>query len=235
MVPKLRNLLGAFLFRGDDVDKRVKVLSGGEKSRLALAKMLLRPANLLLMDEPTNHLDLDSKEVLLEALKQYAGTIVIVSHDRYFIDELASRVAEVGSGKVHLYWGNYEDYLRAKQAEVDRQQEKESATPLRGRTEPEAAEPRRHRKSAGPTAATSKDRTGKRKRLDDVEETIADLETAVSSLEGRMAVPGFYEDREAAEEVVASHRGLRERLAALYQEWEELAAAAVPESRVKSR
>src|SRR6202140_706464 len=107
----LRNLLGCFLFSGDDVFKRIGVLSGGERNRYALLKMLLHPANFLLLDEPTNHLDLRAKDVLLEALMKYTGTVVFVSHDRYFIDNLATRVFEIGDGKVEIYPGNYEDYL----------------------------------------------------------------------------------------------------------------------------
>ena len=119
MVPKVRNLLGAFLFHGDDVHKKVSVLSGGERNRLALAILLLRPANLLLLDEPTNHLDLASKDVLLQALKGYQGTLVFVSHDRYFVDALASRVVEVASQRATSYLGNYGDFLRAKSGEGD--------------------------------------------------------------------------------------------------------------------
>ncbi len=111
----VRGLLGAFLFSGDAVDKRVGVLSGGERSRLALAKLLLEPLNCLLLDEPTNHLDLTAKEVLLEALLAYAGTIVIVAHDRYLLDQLPTLVIEVGGGKAVRHLGNYEDYLRAKE------------------------------------------------------------------------------------------------------------------------
>jgi ATP-binding cassette subfamily F protein 3 len=110
----VRALLGAFLFSGDAVEKRVGVLSGGERSRLALAKLLLEPTNCLLLDEPTNHLDLTAKEVLLEALLAYSGTLVLVAHDRYLLDRLPTQILEVGSGRVVRYLGNYEDYLRAK-------------------------------------------------------------------------------------------------------------------------
>ncbi len=111
MVPMIRSILGGFLFSGDDVHKKVAVLSGGERNRLALAKMLLKASNLLLLDEPTNHLDIDSKEILLEALADYTGTIVFVSHDRHFVDRLAMKVVDVGEGKATLYPGGYEDFL----------------------------------------------------------------------------------------------------------------------------
>ncbi len=110
MVPMIRDILGAFLFSGDDVYKRVGVLSGGERTRLAVARMLLRPSNTLLLDEPTNHLDLDSKDVLLDALMDYGGTLVVVSHDRYFIDKLATKVVEIGNGRALLYPGTYEEF-----------------------------------------------------------------------------------------------------------------------------
>jgi ATP-binding cassette, subfamily F, member 3 len=115
---QLRSLLGCFLFSGDDVFKRIGVLSGGERNRYALLRMLLHPANFLLLDEPTNHLDLRAKDVLLEALMKYTGTVVFVSHDRYFIDKLATRVFEIGDGKIEIYPGNYEDYLWRKQSSV---------------------------------------------------------------------------------------------------------------------
>jgi ATP-binding cassette subfamily F protein 3 len=111
MVPHIRNILGGFLFSGDDVDKPVRVLSGGERTRLAVARMLLRPANTLLLDEPTNHLDLDSKDVLLEALEDFGGTLIFVSHDRYFVDKLATKVISIGGGDALLYPGNYEEFL----------------------------------------------------------------------------------------------------------------------------
>ncbi len=115
---ELRSLLGCFLFSEDDVFKRIGVLSGGERNRYALARMLLQPSNFLLLDEPTNHLDLRAKDVLLESLEKYTGTVVFVSHDRYFIDKLATRIFEIGSGEVQIFPGNYEDYLWRKEGKV---------------------------------------------------------------------------------------------------------------------
>jgi ATP-binding cassette subfamily F protein 3 len=111
MVPMIRNILGGFLFSGDDIYKKVRVLSGGERTRLAVARMLLRPSNTLLLDEPTNHLDLDSKEVLLDALVDYGGTLIFVSHDRYFVERLATKIVEVGSGPLLVYPGTYKEFL----------------------------------------------------------------------------------------------------------------------------
>src|SRR6185369_5147359 len=108
---ELRSILGSFLFTEDDVFKTIGVLSGGERNRYALARMLMMPSNFLLLDEPTNHLDMRAKDVLLTALEEYTGTVVFVSHDRYFIDKLATRVLEVEEGMVNVYPGNYEDYL----------------------------------------------------------------------------------------------------------------------------
>ena len=112
---ELRSLLGCFLFSEDDVFKRIGVLSGGERNRYALARMLLQPSNFLLLDEPTNHLDMRAKDVLLESLEKYTGTVVFVSHDRYFIDKLATRIFEIGDGEVHVFPGNYEDYMWRKE------------------------------------------------------------------------------------------------------------------------
>src|ERR1700678_1353726 len=112
---ELRSLLGCFLFSEEDVFKRIGVLSGGERNRYALARMLLQPSNFLLLDEPTNHLDMRAKDVLLESLEKYSGTVVFVSHDRYFIDKLATRIFEVGNGEVHVFPGNTEDYIWRKE------------------------------------------------------------------------------------------------------------------------
>ena len=111
MVPAIRNILGGFLFAGDDVYKKAGVLSGGERTRLAVARMLLFPSNTLVLDEPTNHLDLDSKDVLLDALEDYGGTLIFVSHDRYFVERLATKVVEVGGGRAEFYPGTYAEFL----------------------------------------------------------------------------------------------------------------------------
>jgi len=120
MVPMIRNILGGFLFSGDDVYKHVRVLSGGERTRLAVARMLLRPSNTLLLDEPTNHLDLDSKEVLLDALVDYGGTLIFVSHDRYFVERLATKIIEVGHGGALVYPGTYKEFLWHKEHPLGR-------------------------------------------------------------------------------------------------------------------
>src|SRR5579863_6427677 len=120
---ELRSLLGCFLFSADDVFKRIGVLSGGERNRYALLRMLLHPANFLLLDEPTNHLDMRAKDVLLEALSKYSGTVVFVSHDRYFIDKLSTRVFEIGAGRVEVYPGNYEDYRWRKEGGAEKLQQ----------------------------------------------------------------------------------------------------------------
>ena len=204
MIPRLRNLLGAFLFHGDDVDKKVKVLSGGEKSRLALARMLLRPANVLLLDEPTNHLDLESKAILLEALKAYQGTLVFVSHDRYFLDELSTKVAEIADGHIHVHWGGYPDFVRSKEVVRDRldrpdkEHEKatvDAATPEPSKSEREStAQPKAKGKSFSKNQARAI-----QERLEEIEIAISEVEIGIDSLEGRMAVPGFYDDAEAVQ------------------------------------
>ena len=230
MIPRLRNLLGAFLFHGDDVDKKVKVLSGGEKSRLALARLLLRPANVLLLDEPTNHLDLDSKAILLDALKEYKGTLVFVSHDRYFLDELSTKVTEIADGEVHVHWGGYPDFMRSKEVVPDkRDREADVAT---GDVEVTTPKPSKPKRASDPKPQAKGKKFSKnqareiQERLEEIELAISETEIGVDSLEGRMAVPGFYDDAEAANQVVKTHEELKAKLKSLYKEWEELAQKA---------
>lgn len=222
VVPQLRNILGSFLFSGDDIDKPVRVLSGGERNRLALAKLLLRPANLLLLDEPTNHLDLQSKEVLLESLANYPGTIVFVSHDRYFVDTLATRILEVGSGRVVSHLGNYSDFLRTKQAAGDathsetrvEQHRTEAQSQDQGKQERIKAHVRRKEQQ--------REEQRRQKRVADTESRIAELEGHLAALEQQMADPEAYQDRERWRTLSCQHAALKDDLDALMQHWEEL-------------
>jgi ATP-binding cassette subfamily F protein 3 len=161
MVAGIRNILGGFLFSGDDVYKRVRVLSGGERTRLAVARMLLRPSNTLLLDEPTNHLDLDSKDVLLDALIAYGGTLVFVSHDRYFVERLATRIIEVGHGAATVYPGTYAEFLWHKEHADDRRAADAPRPPARPGHD-ERGEPSRSDRDRGDTRRTTGSSTGKR-------------------------------------------------------------------------
>ncbi|MBN1958608.1 MAG: ABC-F family ATP-binding cassette domain-containing protein [Desulfuromonadales bacterium] len=224
MVPKLRNILGAFLFSGDDIEKPVKVLSGGERNRLALAKLLLRPANLLLLDEPTNHLDLQSKQVLLDSLKKYKGTIVFVSHDRYFVDELATRVLEVGQGRVTSYIGNYEDFLRAKQSVGDTSHSRNRVEQKVSRPEDDVVSLSKEERVKAHAARKEQQRK-EQKRLKDVavvEKKIEDLESRLASVEETMADPETYQNQDLWRQISREHGRLQDSLEETYREWEKL-------------
>ena len=224
MVPRLRNILGSFLFSGDDIEKPVRVLSGGERNRLALAKLLLRPANLLLLDEPTNHLDLQSKEILLDALKKYQGTIIFVSHDRYFVDALATRVLEVGGGRVESHIGNYGDFLRAKEALGDSSHSKKRVEHLSGKVDNGApAGDKQARIQAHTERKEQQRRKQQRERtLAKTEVEIEGLEQNLSVLEQQMAAPETYQDQDLWRQVSADHARLKDALDELYAQWEEL-------------
>jgi len=227
MVPKLRNILGAFLFSGDEIEKPVRVLSGGERNRLALAKLLLRPANLLLLDEPTNHLDLQSKQVLLDSLKGYQGTIVFVSHDRYFVDELATRVLEIGAGKVASYLGNYEDFLRSKQQLGDLSHSSQRVEQHTRQSTAATSPDKGARLLAHADRKEQKRREQKRQReLAEVEKRIEILEAELGELEQRMANPELYRDQELWRQLSQDHVALKDELDQAYQQWEVLQESA---------
>jgi ATP-binding cassette subfamily F protein 3 len=225
MVPKLRNILGSFLFSGDDIEKPVRVLSGGERNRLALAKLLLRPANLLLLDEPTNHLDLQSKQVLLDALQKFSGTIIFVSHDRYFVDSLASRVLEVGHGSVESFLGNYEEFLRQKAALGDfthsDQRVENRSTELAGQTD--QSQDKESRLQAHAERKEQQRREQKRqKEIARLEQEIETHESALGELEQRMADPELYQDQDLWRQISSAHKKLKDQLDDTYQQWELL-------------
>jgi ATP-binding cassette subfamily F protein 3 len=244
MVPSIRNILGGFLFSGDDIYKRAAVLSGGERTRLAVARMLLRPSNTLLLDEPTNHLDLDSKDVLLEALEDYGGTLIFVSHDRYFVERLATKIVEVGHGDAITYPGTYLEYLWMKERAAERAGEQAAAA---RRPPPPAPKPAAVHATSGPKgrpaapADRDRERDGRaekrrRERADaalqqkvaDLESKIAEREAVVKELEAAMAAPGFYDNREAAESTIGRHSALMWEVGDLRHKWEELQLGDTP-------
>ncbi|AMV72960.1 ABC-F family ATP-binding cassette domain-containing protein [Desulfuromonas carbonis] len=223
MVPRVRDILGTFLFSGDDVHKRVAVLSGGERNRLALAILLLRPANLLLLDEPTNHLDLASKEVLLASLQHYAGTLVFVSHDRYFVDALATRVIEVGGGAATSWLGNYEDFLSAKAAAGEGGHSQQRVEALVGSSSdgvPLDREDRRRQHEERKEAQRLEKR--RQKELAELEGAIEEAEGALATVEAAMADPALYADVEGWRKASSQHAALQEKIGQLYRRWEEV-------------
>jgi ATP-binding cassette subfamily F protein 3 len=225
-VVELRSLLGCFMFSGDDVFKPLGVLSGGERNRYAMAKMLVSPANMLLLDEPTNHLDLRAKDVLLEAIANFTGTVLFVSHDRYFIDGLATRVFEVEDRRVHIYPGNYEDYLWRKQGGPEK-----VAVSLASSIRPAAPLPAPVPAvvDAAPIetkAAVKRLNPIKQKQLEDrvaqIEQEIPRFESLIVAAEERL---GHYSSAEESQRIAGELDTLREQRTALLAEWEELATS----------
>jgi len=224
---ELRSLLGCFLFRGDDVFKPLGVLSGGERNRYALARILVSPSNFLLLDEPTNHLDMRAKDVLLGALAAFSGTVVFVSHDRDFIDRLATRVLEVEGGTVTSHEGNYEDYLRWKAAQAVGADQNEPAA--KAKPQDQAAPAGDGTGNASdPEAEAAKDRPRrlnpiKQKQMEErcvfLEEEIPRVEASIAHTEEQL---GFYISAEESQRLATLAEELRAQLAAFTAEWEEL-------------
>jgi len=242
---ELRSLLGCFLFSDDDVFKNIGVLSGGERNRYALARMLLHPSNFLLLDEPTNHLDMRAKDTLLNALQKFTGTVVFVSHDRYFIDKLATRVFEIGDGRIEVFPGNYEDYLWRKEGkaavvpdvEFIRNGGRPAATNITASRATSAAENSAMQSSTGgaatdaaaSNAALNKDKRinpiklkQMKERCQELEEEIARLETSISLAE--TALQSFVSAEETQRQTGQLNRS-RSEMENRMAEWEELAGS----------
>jgi ATP-binding cassette subfamily F protein 3 len=237
MLPAIRNILGGFLFSGDDVHKPVRVLSGGERTRLAVARMLLRPSNTLLLDEPTNHLDIDSTNVLLDALVDFGGTLVFVSHDRYFVERIATAIIEVGHGRAARYPGTYDEFLWSKAQRKTGRPDVEQRMPPPVQTTKRKPAERVEQKASGPAdrderrrraqaeRRLKREQSARQKRVADLERRIADREREIQEVEETMAAPGFYDKREAAQPVVDRHQSLMWEVGDLMGQWEALQQA----------
>jgi ATP-binding cassette, subfamily F, member 3 len=224
---EVRNLLAAFLFSGDDVQKKVKVLSGGEKSRLALVKILLAPPNFLLMDEPTNHLDIPSCEILEQGLKRYSGTLVMITHDRRLMNEVCTALLEIKDGAAEQYLGNYDDYeykkkLMEKEQEVDIVQ---TAVPAPRPAAPVVSgESRKERKrrEAQDRIALSKRQAPIKTEIERIEERMQTTGSRLKEIEVQMAEPSNYENKDRIVPLLQECSSLSQEMKELETRWEEL-------------
>jgi ATP-binding cassette subfamily F protein 3 len=227
LIPQIRDVLGLFQFSGSEVYKKIKVLSGGEKARVSLAKILMSPVNFLIMDEPTNHLDKTAREALERALANYNGTLLLISHDRYFLDKLVNRVVEIRSGHLVEYDGNYSYYLQKRDSlsvpvfetvPVNAPKEKSPAvTPSPGIKKTKEQK----RLEAEARQAVSKERNRRKQQVEDLEEKIDLLEKKKHELESRMAQPETYDDSELAVCLQKEYADVNKELVQCNQQWEQ--------------
>jgi ATP-binding cassette subfamily F protein 3 len=216
---ELRNLLGCFLFTDEDVFKKIKVLSGGEKSRVALAKTLLSEANFLLLDEPTNHLDLQSVNILIQALEQYEGSYIVVSHNRHFIQYIANKIWWIEDGEIREYPGTYGEFVvwQAKQLEKKKAEEpttKQASAPVQEKAAPAA------KKEVNPS--NDKERRKLQQQLEEVEKQVTALEKQEASLENELAKPDVFGNPDRLQEVNSQYTAVKEKLEKAQSQWEDL-------------
>jgi ATP-binding cassette subfamily F protein 3 len=223
----LRTLLGTFLFTGDEIEKKVSVLSGGEKSRLILAKMLLKPANLLLLDEPTSHLDIPSRNVLEMALKQFQGTICLITHDRHLINQIANKVIEIDRGIPQIYPGNYDYYLYKKQ-QIQQEQPKKDvgamlASPVLQKKKVQSRTKEEKRKRAQEMDQFRRQLSSLEKRFQEVEKSLHGATQTLDQLNQRLSDPNLYLNQKETYETIETHKQVKEQVKQLTQIWEFLA------------
>jgi ATP-binding cassette subfamily F protein 3 len=229
MLTRKRSILGAFLFSGDDVEKKVSVLSGGEKARLALARLLVHPAPLLLVDEPTNHLDIRSCEVLAAALSDFDGTLVAISHDRFFLDGIINQVWEVDAGKVRIYHGNYTDYEQEKdkqaaaQSKIDKKTKE--GTPSKGKQDKA-----RKRREAEERNARHRKLKPLKKRLQEIEPRLEKIIKDKDDVESKLGAPDIYQNEKKADlnALLEQQEKLNREEKKLMKEWDRLTAEIEP-------
>lgn len=223
---ELRSLLGCFLFSGDDVEKKIKVLSGGEKARVALAKTIVSKANFLLLDEPTNHLDIHSVDLLIEALNKYEGSLVMVSHDRYFISRIANKIWEIEDHKIREFKGTYaewEDWKERKAAnEAKEQKAKATAAPVKAEKPAAVAEPKAMAKPAPIDKELKKELQKQKNRFSNLEEKIAGLKTKSQELEAALASPEVYGNKDRFAEAEKNYKDAVNELGQLNTEYESV-------------
>ena len=245
MIPQVRHILGAFLFSGDDVFKAVSVLSGGEKSRLSLAKILLKPTNFLLLDEPTNHIDIATKKILKAALLDYAGSLLIVSHDRDFLDGLVTKVFELKDNRLHVHLSGFREFLDAKTASMSletRSNKGAASQPAGVRTPgtPRSVRDNTTPNIVSPAAKTDeslsqkqlylqkKDQNARKRKLtkeaQNIEERTVSLEAEKKELDNVLLDTTLYSNKEKAVEVNKQYQSVTQELNTLYKEWEDIHA-----------
>jgi ATP-binding cassette subfamily F protein 3 len=226
---ELRTLLGCFLFSGDDADKWIKVLSGGEKARVALAKTMISKANFLLLDEPTNHLDIHSNELLIDALNRYQGSLILVSHDRYFISKTANKIWEIVDKKIQVFKGSYEEWVEWKERAASRNQSIASTPPPVKEEKKETNKPASNGlagKSNGANTAINKEAQKEllkqQKLFQQLEKQLAELNKQKAELEAQLAHPSTYADPEAFKKTENAYREVTDKLSMANADYEKV-------------